>query len=81
MDSHNHFAAVADYDNHDDVAGVLPGRVPPKNGTFMGFITVSKPATPGGEVDVAIAWRGTVFKEEWESNFGHDDLVGGAAGV
>eukprot|EP00775_Hariotina_reticulata_P001610 gene1610-1950_t len=51
------------------------GRVPPKNGTFMGYITVSKPTTPGGEVDVAIAWRGTIFKEEWESNFGHDELT------
>jgi len=25
--------------------------------------------------DVALVWRGTIFKEEWESNFCEDQLV------
>lgn len=25
--------------------------------------------------DVALVWRGTIFREEWESNFSQDELV------
>lgn len=36
------------------------------------------PAAGEGE-DVALVWRGTIFREEWESNFAQDELVRGKA--
>jgi hypothetical protein len=65
------------------------GRGKQPRGTFFGFIAVSQPletlappaATTGAAAgaeqgrDVALVWRGTVFREEWESNFAQDELV------
>jgi hypothetical protein len=38
-------------------------------------LALSKPAVAGGEVDLSLVWRGTIFKEEWESNFTQDEMV------
>jgi hypothetical protein len=51
------------------------GRGVQKRGAFIGYVAVSKPEGEAKEVDVAIVWRGTIFKEEWESNFAQDKLV------
>jgi hypothetical protein len=51
------------------------GRGVEKRGTFIGFVAVSQPAGGDQEVDVAIVWRGTIFREEWESNFSQNKLV------
>jgi hypothetical protein len=51
------------------------GRGVQKRGTFFGYVAVSEPAGPEDEVDVAFVWRGTNFKEEWESNVAQDKLV------
>lgn len=51
------------------------GRGVVERGAFIGYIAVSTTKVLGGEVDVAIVWRGTIFKEEWESNFASDKLV------
>jgi hypothetical protein len=53
------------------------GRGVEKRGTFIGFVAVSEPAGAEREVDVAVVWRGTIFKEEWESNFSQNKLVSG----
>ncbi|WIA42234.1 hypothetical protein OEZ86_008251 [Tetradesmus obliquus] len=51
------------------------GRGVVERGAFIGYIAVSTTKVLGGEVDVAIVWRGTIFKEEWESNFASDKLT------
>lgn len=51
------------------------GRGKVQRDTFFGYIAVSEPSGPDNEVDVAVVWRGTIFKEEWESNFSGDELV------
>jgi len=43
-------------------------------GTFFGYVAVSQPDPADGGVDVALVWRGTIFKEEWESNFMEEQL-------
>jgi len=43
-------------------------------GTFFGYVAVSQPDPTDGGVDVALVWRGTIFKEEWESNFMEEQL-------
>jgi len=48
-------------------------------GTFFGYVALSEPQNPPvGSCegrDVALVWRGTQFKEEWESNFCENQLV------
>uniref|UniRef100_A0A383WFD7 Fungal lipase-type domain-containing protein n=1 Tax=Tetradesmus obliquus TaxID=3088 RepID=A0A383WFD7_TETOB len=51
------------------------GRGVQERGAFIGYIAVSEPQGDAGEVDVALVWRGTIFKEEWESNFAEDKLT------
>jgi hypothetical protein len=51
------------------------GRGKVARGAFIGYVAVSQPIGPEQEVDVAIVWRGTIFREEWESNFVQDRLV------
>jgi hypothetical protein len=53
------------------------GRGKVERPAFMGYVAVSTPQGPGQEVDVAFVWRGTIYKEEWESNFAQDRLVCG----
>lgn len=47
---------------------------------FMAVVGVSEPVGPKKEVDVAIAFRGTTFMEEWQSNLVGDGLVRNHAG-
>ena len=52
------------------------GRSKVLRGTFAGYVAVSQPQEgEPDERDVALVWRGTIFKEEWESNFAEDQLV------
>lgn len=51
------------------------GRGLEVRGAFFGYVAMSQPAGPDKEVDVALVWRGTQFREEWESNFAADKLV------
>lgn len=51
------------------------GRGKVERGAFIGYVAVSEPVGEDKEVDVALVWRGTIFKEEWESNFVMNELV------
>jgi hypothetical protein len=67
------------------------GRTKEPRGTFFGYVAVSQPPKSNADAaapktttgaaaaeqgqDLAIVWRGTIFKEEWESNFAQDQLV------
>lgn len=42
---------------------------------FIGYVAFTPPKNPDDEVDVALVWRGTIFKEEWEINFEENKLV------
>lgn len=53
------------------------GRGKEATGAFIGYVAMTPPKSPDDEVDVALVWRGTIFKEEWESNFAEDKLVRG----
>jgi hypothetical protein len=54
----------------DDPAKGRPFERP----AFMGFVAVAE-GKEGEGADVALAWRGTVFLEEWQRNFQDDRLA------
>jgi hypothetical protein len=41
---------------------------------FAGFVSVAE-GEGGGGADVAVAWRGTIFLEEWQRNFQDDAMA------
>eukprot|EP00878_Enallax_costatus_P005614 GHUV01005887.1.p1 GENE.GHUV01005887.1~~GHUV01005887.1.p1 ORF type:complete len:573 (+),score=69.78 GHUV01005887.1:124-1842(+) len=52
----------------------VTGRGKQARGSFIGYVATTTPKNPDDEVDVALVWRGTIFREEWQSNFAQDEL-------
>lgn len=44
------------------------GRGTTPRSTFMGYVAVGQDKDKRGGIDVALVWRGTIFREEWVSH-------------